>query len=467
MMRTVELANIKDLEKYNIPGIYSIKNINNGKMYVGQAINIFARLLQHINSNAKSKGIDKAIFNEGADKFIYTVEIAYPHLSATDSKTIETLNQSEWQFIDRYDSYKNGYNKTSGNHRNKKFEINSEFKFVPIDMIFGYNNMYNIKREFNKNILLVNKFDDEFVKFMSHHDCKIVQIKENLDKKELGKYILERLHAMNLKDFDIIISNPPYGKIGAEITDIINKGRKENSTFINIMPVNDYKRVDNLWEYVDIESRQDADFYKYGIAGVTSDIIKMSKTPREYVTKDIFEIETWRFSGKNVYKKYFYETRRRSNQAIDDAWLRPSVKTLQSSNITVDNSFAIHFRTPNHLAHNGSFGKENSVEYKWNVERSLDKQYILNNHCNNGNHSTFGFITFNTPEERDNFTNFILNDGYKFFKRICEIAHPDSSIIYGKIMPKVDWTKSWTVKDLLKDYGYSNEEIQEIIDDIK
>ena len=33
--------------------------------------------------------------------------------------------------------------------------------------------------------------------------------------------------------------------------------------------------------------------------------------------------------------------------------------------------------------------------------------------------------------------------------------------------PKVDWTRSWTVEEILKEYGYTNEEIKEVMEDLK
>ena len=32
--------------------------------------------------------------------------------------------------------------------------------------------------------------------------------------------------------------------------------------------------------------------------------------------------------------------------------------------------------------------------------------------------------------------------------------------------PKVDWTRSWTVEEILKDYGYTDLEIENIMNDL-
>ena len=36
-----------------------------------------------------------------------------------------------------------------------------------------------------------------------------------------------------------------------------------------------------------------------------------------------------------------------------------------------------------------------------------------------------------------------------------------------KVLPKVDWTRSWTVEEILKDYGYTKLEIKDIMEDLK
>ena len=34
---------------------------------------------------------------------------------------------------------------------------------------------------------------------------------------------------------------------------------------------------------------------------------------------------------------------------------------------------------------------------------------------------------------------------------------------YSIMIPNVDWTHSWTDEEILKDYGYTDEEIKEIL----
>ena len=43
----------------------------------------------------------------------------------------------------------------------------------------------------------------------------------------------------------------------------------------------------------------------------------------------------------------------------------------------------------------------------------------------------------------------------------------DSAIVLGKVFPKVDWTRAWTVEEILADYGYTETEIAEVIADLE
>ena len=45
-------------------------------------------------------------------------------------------------------------------------------------------------------------------------------------------------------------------------------------------------------------------------------------------------------------------------------------------------------------------------------------------------------------------------------------ANKDGGTALGKYLPKVDWTRSWTVEEILKDYGYTDIEIENIMADL-
>ena len=93
------------------PGIYKISNILNGKSYIGQSINLYRRLNEHLKSKSKSK-IDTSIQKYGIDKFIF--EVIYIIDNNIPTNEIEkTLNEKEYYYVVMYDTYRNGYNCTN------------------------------------------------------------------------------------------------------------------------------------------------------------------------------------------------------------------------------------------------------------------------------------------------------------------------------------------------------------------
>ena len=88
-------------------GIYKITNKINGKIYIGQSIDIQRRWVHHRNSINEPDlySLQQAFVKYGIENFEF--EILEECLPAE-------LNQKEIYYIHYYDSYKNGYNETTG-----------------------------------------------------------------------------------------------------------------------------------------------------------------------------------------------------------------------------------------------------------------------------------------------------------------------------------------------------------------
>lgn len=100
------------MKSYGI--IYTIKNIINGKIYVGQTIRgLNKRLYQHFNSPQPNSAIDRAIQKYGIENFTFDV------VDTADDQ--ETLNMLERLHIARYESmtYQEGYNIRAGGFNGK------------------------------------------------------------------------------------------------------------------------------------------------------------------------------------------------------------------------------------------------------------------------------------------------------------------------------------------------------------
>ena len=89
--------------------IYKIINKVNGKMYIGQTINVSKRIKDHFkeleNGTHHSVKLQRAYNKYGKDNFYYEYKIV-------EVKSHEELLKIEIDEIDRYDSYNNGYNMT-------------------------------------------------------------------------------------------------------------------------------------------------------------------------------------------------------------------------------------------------------------------------------------------------------------------------------------------------------------------
>lgn len=91
-------------------GIYKITNVLNGKVYIGQSIDIETRWKQHIDEGKRLRHKTKLYYamNEyGIDNFHFEI------IELCESNQ-DILNQKERYWINYYDSYNNGYNSTLG-----------------------------------------------------------------------------------------------------------------------------------------------------------------------------------------------------------------------------------------------------------------------------------------------------------------------------------------------------------------
>lgn len=85
-------------------GIYKITNILNNKSYIGQSVNLERRKNEHFSGNTKQY-IDEEIALVGKEYFTFEI---------LEYCTQDKLNELEQYWINYYDSFYNGYNKTKG-----------------------------------------------------------------------------------------------------------------------------------------------------------------------------------------------------------------------------------------------------------------------------------------------------------------------------------------------------------------
>ena len=259
---------------------------------------------------------------------------------------------------------------------------------------------------------------------------------------------------------DGIIANPPYGAIGANIAYTIRE-KVNYECFVNLLPANDYKRnkTKDLFNY---QSEMEPVNDGFDDAAVTTHLCLVSKNKVNTMTLD--EFERSQYIDRNL-DKYFEENSKRTHYAIENDSFCSNCKKY-SNEFTV----ILGWRDVNHKAMPKS---KDSTTYKWNVEKSIDAEYVFNNHekVTNGKRTglvSFAGITFNTTTEKDNFVKFFYSEsGRHFMSKLWSSMNVDGGLFIEKWFPKVDWTRSWTVEEILKDYGYTEDEIKEVMEDLK
>ena len=84
-----------------------------------------------------------------------------------------------------------------------------------------------------------------------------------------------------------------------------------------------------------------------------------------------------------------------------------------------------------------------------------------------GNSGNYTVVQFGTNDEKDNLIKFLYSDtGFKFIAKLFTAINVDCYVVPAIYLPKVDWTHEWTVEEILKDYGYTELEIENIMEDL-
>ena len=264
---------------------------------------------------------------------------------------------------------------------------------------------------------------------------------------------------------DLLISNPAYGAIGANITDTLIQ-KIDYKEFINLLPANDYKRnkMKDLFKYQSDMKPINGGFID---AAVTTHVARIHKgtvdDPAPNINMTLDEFERSQYIDPSL-DKYFEENSKRTHYAIENDSFCSNCKKY-SNDFTV----ILGWRDVNHKAMPKS---KDSTTYKWNVEKSIDADYVFNTHekVTNGKRTgrvSFAGITFNTVIEKDNFVEFFYSEpGRNFMSKLWSSMNVDGGLFIEKWFPKVDWTRSWTVEEILKDYGYTEDEIKEVMADL-
>ena len=282
------------------------------------------------------------------------------------------------------------------------------------------------------------------------------------------KLDIKHIEEIDYMKTDLLISNPAYGAIGANITDILRQ-KIDYKEFINLLPANDYKRnkTKDLFKY---QSNMVAINDGFIDAAVTTHVAKIHKgtveDPAPNINMTLDEFERSQYIDRSL-DKYFEENSKRTHYAIDNATYKPKLNTFkQIFDLRKCLFIGKRYISDEHLP----YTKE-AAGYKVNIGRTITHDELIamsaKSEQANGNVGDFILTQFNTELEQNNITDFLYSrDGSRFFAKVLVAMNADSYCHVKKFLPKVDWTRSWTVEEILKDYGYTDEEIAEVVADL-
>lgn len=307
-----------------------------------------------------------------------------------------------------------------------------------------------------KNItLILTRIPKENIAFVSE------LIKKTFPNINLDIKYIEEIDYMKT---DLLISNPAYGAIGANITDTLRQ-KIDYKEFINLLPANDYKRnkMKDLFKYQSDMKPINGGFID---AAVTTHVARIHKgtveDPAPNINMTLNEFERSQYIDPSL-DKYFEENSKRAHYAIDNScgWITETASPNISYTILFDHRCVPH----KHFAYS-----KKTAEYHWNILKditmvdmlaSAGKQALLERKLNKD------CITFSSDLEKNNFAMFMYSDnGFRFYAKILSALNKDSTEVLSKWVPKVDWTRSWTVEEILKDYGYTEEDIAKVMADL-
>lgn len=278
------------------------------------------------------------------------------------------------------------------------------------------------------------------------------------------KLDIKHIEEIDYMKTDLLISNPPYGAIGANITDILRQ-KIDYKEFINLLPANDYKRnAKDLFKYQsDMKPINDG----FIDAAVTTHVARIHKgtveDPAPNINMTLGAFERSQYIDPSL-DKYFEENSKRTHYAIDKSSELQNIKNPDLTKIIFIGSRDINHKhlpySKNTLTNNINL---NLLSYKEICEKFCMKsakekgELYFQGNC----------FVLNTQKEKDNIINLVYSkDGFRFISKLFTSMNVDGRTPLYKVFPKVDWTRSWTVEEILKDYGYTEDEIKTVMADL-
>ena len=199
-------------------GIYKIENLANNKVYIGLSSNLNKRFYEHkrllILNTHTNRYLQRSWNKYGQDNFIFEIlEICNK----------DDLSNKEIYYIQKYDSFINGYNSTSGGLNNYKYngkikitmskkikgrKLSLETRKKMSDSKYNKGNMFSkkvIKMDMNGNIIIIYDYMNQINRIEGFETKSIRECCEgtNKNRKTAYGYIWLYLDNYSSNSFDI------------------------------------------------------------------------------------------------------------------------------------------------------------------------------------------------------------------------------------------------------------------------
>lgn len=288
------------------------------------------------------------------------------------------------------------------------------------------------------------------------------------------------------KKFGAIIANFPFEYANEMTKFIIDEIDFENEAFSNVAPISKFKKS-TLTQYIVLGSiknntraRETSDFDG---ADTYPIICKMSKTKTNELSFEDFEKQWCVNREEGLGKKFFEEQDRRikaekegkRSKAFIGQWLH--VKSTEFNKYNSKTSISQNLWTP-HIAHgwgaqeiydkNGKLKDNNYTQWNFTkVEKPINE--VFNVAANDDIAQTE--TVMNTETGKDNMLAWMhsaeISGKYRhcgLFTILLRWMNKSTCCKYDYILPRVDWdSRTWTDEEILKDYGYTEEEIEKVL----
>lgn len=208
--------------------IYKITNLVNGKEYIGQtSLSIQERFKQHIHDASKGYYNNRPLYNAinkyGVENFI---------IEKLEERSSQEVNQKEIEYINKFNTYSNGYNATLGGEGNSTIDYNKVLEEYQNGLTAG-----QIAKDMNHDIKQITRIlksngisKEEIIKRGNDSQgCPLYQLNKKTNEI-LEKFDSVAKAAQYLKDNNV--SKDTVGGISAHICQCCNGIRKTAYGFI-------------------------------------------------------------------------------------------------------------------------------------------------------------------------------------------------------------------------------------------